>query len=453
MLKKLYYKISVAFDTILSILLRILLTAIVICLLLAIGHNSVKMVEIFGENAKYKKVYPIDDPFVMNTHVYGENNEETLVILPAFGLQEPVLQYKGLAQALSDKYKVVVVDYYGYGYSTDVKKDRTNALIAEEIKTLLDQVKVYRYLIVAEGTSNLYAMEFANMYPEAVAGIITINGELPSNVTEEKLKQEYDDNVQNIKIGHYAEIVGFGRIMSYLKPENFGIKQLFDAGVYDAQDMSELRNRIACAYITGDMVEEYKNLYNNKNALYGSKYDSSTPVLQIISSDVISEYEDKVSNGDLEKNVVQYASDLISNEGIQKITKIDGEKDDLRYLKFKELGQIIKDFIEGTYSNYISADYKTSTKKPIETEKKVDSVVPVDNTVVPTTSKPKKEVNYTENEIMRIEDNPTTGPNTPVKSVPVTSDGKASRNETTTNSGEVKIDNNIKKVEVELKNQ
>ena len=52
MLKKLYYKISVAFDTILSILLRILLTAIVICLLLAIGHNSVKMVEIFGENAK-----------------------------------------------------------------------------------------------------------------------------------------------------------------------------------------------------------------------------------------------------------------------------------------------------------------------------------------------------------------------------------------------------------------
>jgi len=118
------------------------------------------------------------------------------------------------------------------------------------------------------------------MYPDAVAGIITINGELPSNVTEEKLKEEYDENVQNIKIGHYAEIVGFGRILSYLKPEYFGIKQLFDAGVYDSQDMSELRNRIACAYITGDMVEEYKNLYNNKNALYGTKYDNSTPVLQ-----------------------------------------------------------------------------------------------------------------------------------------------------------------------------
>jgi len=72
MLKKLYYKISVAFDTIISIILRFLLIAIVIGLLLAIGHNSLKMVEIFGENAKYKKVYPIDEPFVMNSHVYGE---------------------------------------------------------------------------------------------------------------------------------------------------------------------------------------------------------------------------------------------------------------------------------------------------------------------------------------------------------------------------------------------
>ena len=433
MLKKLYYKISVAFDTIISIILRFLLIAIVIGLLLAIGHNSLKMVEIFGENAKYKKVYPIDEPFVMNSHVYGENNEDTIVILPAFGLQEPAIQYKGLAQALADKYKVVVVDYYGYGYSTDVKKERTNALIAEEVKTLLDQVKVYRYLIVAEGTSNLYAMEFANMYPDAVAGIITINGELPSNVTEEKLKEEYDENVQDIKIGHYAEIVGFGRILSYLKPENFGIKQLYNAGVYDSQDMSELRNRIACAYITGDMVEEYKNLYNNKNALYGSKYDSSTPVLQIISSDVISEYEDKVSDGDLEKNVVQYASDLISNESIHKITKIDGDKNDLRYLKYSELGQIIKDFISGTYSNYISADYKTSTKKPIETEKKVDTDVPVsDTTEVPTTSTPSKELDYTNKVVTKIDDsmsNRTTG-----KNVPVTSDGRAARN-TTSSSG------------------
>ena len=123
-------------------------------------------------------------------------------------------------------------------------------------------------------------------------------------------------------------------------------------------------------------------------------------------------------------------------------------------MKFKELGQIIKDFIEGTYSNYISADYKTSTKKPIETEKKIDSVVPVDNTVpvdnsvVPTTSTPRKELDYTNKTVQKIQDSSTVGPSTPAKSVPVTSDGKAARNETS-KPVETQITGDIVEIEVD----
>lgn len=58
----------------------------------------------------------------MSLYVEGEG-EQTLIFLSGAGTPSPILDFKSLFSKLSDRYRIVVVEKFGYGFS-----DQTNEL-------------------------------------------------------------------------------------------------------------------------------------------------------------------------------------------------------------------------------------------------------------------------------------------------------------------------------------
>ena len=59
----------------------------------------------------------------MNVYVEGDG-PETIVFLSGAGIASPILDFKDVSDSLSKKYKVVIVERAGYGYSDDSNQSR-----------------------------------------------------------------------------------------------------------------------------------------------------------------------------------------------------------------------------------------------------------------------------------------------------------------------------------------
>lgn len=59
----------------------------------------------------------------MSIYVEGSGSK-TLVFLSGAGTCSPILDFKSLYSLLSDDYRIVVVEKFGYGYSDVVDEDR-----------------------------------------------------------------------------------------------------------------------------------------------------------------------------------------------------------------------------------------------------------------------------------------------------------------------------------------
>ena len=63
------------------------------------------------------------DGHQMNVYVEGDG-PETIVVLSGAGIASPILDFKEVSESLSKRYKVVIVERTGYGYSDDSNYSR-----------------------------------------------------------------------------------------------------------------------------------------------------------------------------------------------------------------------------------------------------------------------------------------------------------------------------------------
>jgi 3-oxoadipate enol-lactonase len=75
--------------------------------------------------------------------------------------------------ALSWKYRVITLDYRGYGESEvpDVEEIRLET-IATDVKSLLDHLRVERAVLVGLSMGGQVAMAFAELFPERLSGLV-----------------------------------------------------------------------------------------------------------------------------------------------------------------------------------------------------------------------------------------------------------------------------------------
>ena len=150
----------------------------------------------------------------MNVSVKGEGSE-TIVFLSGAGIASPILDFKNLTDSLSKKYKVVVVERAGYGFSEDSDQSRDVMTVLSETRQALSQAEVSGpYVIVSHSMASLESLAWQEKYPDEVKALVGLDWALPASYEDLK------DNQVLLTVAYCSSKIGLLRYF----PESFYIK-------------------------------------------------------------------------------------------------------------------------------------------------------------------------------------------------------------------------------------
>ena len=329
MLNKIILRIFGVFDVIKDFICTWGVKVLIVLFACMVLHNVFKMSEISSRySGDYKSLVPIyeENSRMLNTYMVGEG-ENTIVILAGFGSQSPVIQYKTLVEDLKSEYRVVVIEYFGYGYSMSIKEPRTNENMALEIRRALEFLEIPGpYILMPHSSSNMYAMYFQKAYPELVKSIVSIDGLYPAEIKDSYHAEKQRDYASNINITSIFELTGYERVLSYLRGDIFYIdKMQAMTNIYTKEDISIYRNRIGSSYLTRTMVREINALAENMKQMQDYQYPDYLPTLSVLSADTVAEYDNAKKNLGAKVSLKELAEGVITNPTIQKVQVIEGD--------------------------------------------------------------------------------------------------------------------------------
>ena len=150
----------------------------------------------------------------MNVYVEGDG-PETIVVLSGAGIASPILDFKNVSDSLSNKYKVVIVERAGYGYSDDSNYSRDVMEVLSETRQALSQANVKGpFIILSHSMASLESLAWQGKYPDEVKALVGLDWALPASY--ENLK----DNQALITVAFWSSKIGLLRYF----PESFYIK-------------------------------------------------------------------------------------------------------------------------------------------------------------------------------------------------------------------------------------
>ena len=116
-----------------------------------------------------------------NMSVYTEGSgDKTLVFLSGSDTPSPILDFKSLFSLLSDEYRIVVVERFGYGFSDVVDKPRDIDTVLSETRAALAAADIDGpYVLCPHSMSGLEALYWAQQYPEEVEAIVGLDMAVP----------------------------------------------------------------------------------------------------------------------------------------------------------------------------------------------------------------------------------------------------------------------------------
>lgn len=144
----------------------------------------------------------------MSIYIEGEG-DHTLVFLSGSGTCSPILDFKSLYSLLSDDYRIVVVEKFGYGFSDIVDSDRDIDTVLGQTRTALDKAGINGpYVLCPHSMSGIEALYWAQQYPEEVEAIVGLDMAVPEYYDEMKI------SIPVMKLGQYAAALGVTRWIS-----------------------------------------------------------------------------------------------------------------------------------------------------------------------------------------------------------------------------------------------
>ena len=113
--------------------------------------------------------------------IYTEGTgDKTLVFLSGSDTPSPILDFKSLFSLLSDEYRIVVVERFGYGFSDIVDKPRDIDTVLSETRAALAAADIDGpYVLCPHSMSGLEALYWAQQYPEEVEAIVGLDMAVP----------------------------------------------------------------------------------------------------------------------------------------------------------------------------------------------------------------------------------------------------------------------------------
>ena len=150
----------------------------------------------------------------MNVYVQGEGSE-TIVFLSGAGIASPILDFKNLTDSLSKKYKIVVVERAGYGYSEDSNQSRDVMEVLSETRQALSQANISGpFIILSHSMASLESLAWQEKYPDEVKSLVGLDWALPASYEDLK------DNQALLTVAYWSSKIGLLRYF----PDSFYIK-------------------------------------------------------------------------------------------------------------------------------------------------------------------------------------------------------------------------------------
>ena len=235
----------------------VLIIAAIIVLFLAISFVNHK---IRSSNEK-DLLTPLGELVEVNGHnmsIYVEGDgDKTLVFMSGGGTCSPILDFKSLYSLLSDDYKIVVVEKFGYGFSDVVDENRDIDTILSETRMALDKAEIESpYVLCPHSLSGLEALYWAQKYPQEVEAIVGLDMAVPGYYDEMKI------SIPTVKLGHYGAVLGITRLIPSLA-ESDAIK----FGTLSEREKEIYRAVFYQKTATVTMINEVKAVKDNANVV------------------------------------------------------------------------------------------------------------------------------------------------------------------------------------------
>ena len=99
-----------------------------------------------------------------------------IVLLPGLGTPVPSASFGPLMRELAAEFTVVVIEYFGVGFSDQIDTPRTNANYTQEIRAaLLTAGFKPPYILMPHSASGVYAEYFATRHPDEITALILLD--------------------------------------------------------------------------------------------------------------------------------------------------------------------------------------------------------------------------------------------------------------------------------------
>lgn len=160
-------------------ILSTLLVILVVAVLAVFVYNRIKM-----KQEEPLLEHPLGqmvevDGYRMCVYQEGEGNH-TLLFLSGSGTTSPILDFRSLYSLLTDDYRVVVIEKFGYGFSDIVDSERSFDTILRQDREALAKAGIEGpFVLCPHSMSGLEAIMWAQDYPDEVEAIIGLDMVLP----------------------------------------------------------------------------------------------------------------------------------------------------------------------------------------------------------------------------------------------------------------------------------
>ncbi|MDP3386870.1 MAG: alpha/beta hydrolase [Eubacteriales bacterium] len=211
-------------------------------------------------------------------HVYSMGSgEETIVLLPGFGVSLPSADFGPLMRKLSESYTVVTIEYFGIGFSDETDKPRTNENYMNEMRTALDQAGFKPpYILMPHSASGVYSEYYAIKHPEEVSSIIMLD------TTSTAVTGNNPGYIGVLySIGKIQQATGFTRIVAGLVPDTKLVKN-----GYTEKEIADYKT-FTFHVLNDTLIDQSLLLIENINEVNSLEFPENIPVLKIISKQSI----------------------------------------------------------------------------------------------------------------------------------------------------------------------
>lgn len=204
---------------------------------------------------------PLGETVEVNGHnmsIYIEGKgKKTLVFMSGGGTCSPILDFKSLYSLLSDDYRIVVVEKFGYGFSDVVDENRDIETILSETRMALDKAGIKGpYILCPHSMSGIEALYWAQKYPDEIEAIIGLDMAVPEYYDEMKI------SLPILKLGQYGAALGITRWIPSLA-ESDAIKY----GTLSDYEKEIYRSVFYSRTATVTMINEAMTIKENANVV------------------------------------------------------------------------------------------------------------------------------------------------------------------------------------------